>query len=300
MKIEEVLENLVVLLNGWGISLEDWILVSQYAYRLLGYEVKVREGHLNILIDRGKIPWEVGEALETHPPENTKESEQFQQFVEITGFEFDISPVAPKDFKEKIKNTVLYSLPNGTKIRVQTPIGALEELDQILSKCTADGWGEEKGARILPSVEDQRKAILKKGEKELAEAYGNLIQKYSHLEKAEISKKPEGEAGEISGIPASPGKATGTARVILDPENVKKFQKGDILVTEMTSPKFTPFIGKAAAIVTDEGGTLCHAAIVSREYGIPAVVGTRNATKVLKDGDLVEVDAESGVVRKLE
>lgn len=67
----------------------------------------------------------------------------------------------------------------------------------------------------------------------------------------------------------------------------------------MTSPDFVPLMKKAKAIVTDEGGLSCHAAIVSREMGLPCVIGTKNATKVFKDGDMIEVDANKGFVRKI-
>lgn len=76
-----------------------------------------------------------------------------------------------------------------------------------------------------------------------------------------------------------------------------KVQKGDILVAVMTRPDYIVGIKKAAAIVTDEGGITCHAAIVAREIGIPCVIATKIATKVLKDGDLVEVNANHGVVK---
>jgi pyruvate, water dikinase len=72
---------------------------------------------------------------------------------------------------------------------------------------------------------------------------------------------------------------------------------GDVLVTGMTRPEFVPLMKLASAIVTDEGGITCHAAIVSRELGKPCVIGTKNATKVLRDGMLIEVDAEKGIVR---
>jgi len=102
----------------------------------------------------------------------------------------------------------------------------------------------------------------------------------------------------VRGLPASPGVATGVARVILDPHSpeAKEFRKGDVLVTKMTDPDWVPLMKKAAAIVTDEGGMTSHAAIVSRELGIPAVVGTGNATKVIKTGMLVTVDGSRGVV----
>jgi phosphoenolpyruvate synthase/pyruvate phosphate dikinase len=77
----------------------------------------------------------------------------------------------------------------------------------------------------------------------------------------------------------------------------KGFNKGDVLVATWTEPKYTPIMKLASAIVTDEGGLTSHAAIVSRELNIPCVIGTKNATKVLKTGDMVEVDANNGVVK---
>lgn len=104
---------------------------------------------------------------------------------------------------------------------------------------------------------------------------------------------------EITGAVAFRGKARGRVKLINMPEEMKKMEEKDILVSAATSPNLMPAIRKAAAIVTDEGGLTCHAAIVSRELGIPCVIGTKIATKVLKDGDLVEVDAEKGTVRKI-
>lgn len=104
---------------------------------------------------------------------------------------------------------------------------------------------------------------------------------------------------EIKGITANPGKAFGVVRIIKTVEDIKKINRGDILVTPMTFPSFVPAMEKASAFVTDEGGILCHAAIVSREMNKPCVIATKIATKVLKDGDLVEVDAEHGIIRKI-
>ena len=80
---------------------------------------------------------------------------------------------------------------------------------------------------------------------------------------------------------------------------MKKMNKGDILVAVQTMPQLLPAMKKAAAFVTDIGGLVCHAAIVARELGTPCIIGTWNATKILKDGDLVEVDADEGVVKIL-
>ncbi|UCG95675.1 MAG: hypothetical protein JSV92_01335 [archaeon] len=100
----------------------------------------------------------------------------------------------------------------------------------------------------------------------------------------------------LRGIGAGKGTSKGKVRVILKPKDMEKMKRNEILVTEMTNPLFTPAIQKSAAIVTDVGGKLCHAAIVSRELGIPCVVNTEKATKILKDGMEVIVDGEEGVV----
>jgi pyruvate,water dikinase len=117
-----------------------------------------------------------------------------------------------------------------------------------------------------------------------------------------VKEKPEAKVEEvgkvlIKGIPASPGVASGVVKVVMSVEEAaKKMKRGDILVTKMTDPDWVPYMKMASAIVTDEGGLTAHAAIVARELGIPAVVGTGNATRVLKDGMVVTVDGSRGVV----
>lgn len=113
-----------------------------------------------------------------------------------------------------------------------------------------------------------------------------------------IANQSKGNKNEVRGITAFPGNVIGKARIIADPHNVKVFNRGDILITGMTRPEFLPIVKKAAAIVTDVGGALCHAAITARELKIPCVVGTAAATKIFKNGDSLEVDATKGIVIK--
>ena len=104
----------------------------------------------------------------------------------------------------------------------------------------------------------------------------------------------------VKGLPASPGKVSGRVHVILDPSRIDEFKEGEILVTEMTAPDWVPAMNKANAIVTDSGGMTCHASIVSRELGIPCIVGTKSrgeaATVTIPDGIDVTIDATHGVV----
>ncbi len=122
--------------------------------------------------------------------------------------------------------------------------------------------------------------------------------KEAKLEKeAAPAKAPAERRILVRGLPASPGVAIGVAKVALTVEEAAKLmKKGDILVTKMTDPDWVPYMKLAAAIVTDEGGMTAHAAIVSRELGIPCIVGTKNATQALKTGMEVTVDATHGIV----
>ena len=104
---------------------------------------------------------------------------------------------------------------------------------------------------------------------------------------------------EFKGTPACPGKVKGVVKIINIPDEMVKMKQGDIMVAHSTFPALVPAMKKAAAIVTEDGGLTCHAAIVARELKIPCVVGVKTATKVLKDGDKVEVDASKGIIKKL-
>ena len=129
----------------------------------------------------------------------------------------------------------------------------------------------------------------KEAEKKPAEAVAVTAKKIVKLSEAKVL---------VRGLPASPGVAAGVARVIFDPKSPEamEFKQGDILITKMTDPDWVPLMKKAAAIVTDEGGMTSHAAIVSRELGIPCIVGTGSATKVVQTGVEITVDGGKGVV----
>ena len=126
---------------------------------------------------------------------------------------------------------------------------------------------------------------------------GNAIKVWTGVKKEDWHEIETEENEVLKGFVAYKGRVKGKAKIIFDPRGEKeKFEKGDILVTSMTTPDFVPLIKKASAVVTDEGGLLCHAAIVARELKTPCLIGTKIASKTLKDGDLIEVDANSGKV----
>lgn len=103
----------------------------------------------------------------------------------------------------------------------------------------------------------------------------------------------------VKGTPAFPGTVTGPAKLVFSGEDLQKVRPNDILLAVMTFPHYIAAMQRAAGFVTDEGGILCHAAIVAREMKKPCVIGTKIATKIFKDGDIIEIDANQGVVRKI-
>ncbi len=147
---------------------------------------------------------------------------------------------------------------------------------------------------------------------ELKKRYKNYVcvaNKYGRVETLAAYAKRTGyrfiedEAKPVSGLlrgrVANPGQAKGKAKLVFTTKDLAKVGKGDILISPMTTANFMPAIRKAAAIVTDEGGLLSHAAIVSRELRKPCLIATKSATKIFKDGDSIEVDAGAGWVRKV-
>lgn len=140
--------------------------------------------------------------------------------------------------------------------------------------------------------------IVWEGDKDTYEIYTGkkAIQKEKQLFS---SKERVHEVTEIEGMTANRGRVKGYVHVTMSAKEAKNIKKGEILVTSMTSPDFIAGMKNAAAIVTNEGGVTCHAAIISREFGIPCVIGTKIATQILKTGDYVEVDGIHGAVRIL-
>lgn len=164
-----------------------------------------------------------------------------------------------------------------------------EELDMVFDGEYFDDYMCEERRNFYVVVSENNKLVLKKNAREIGELFS-----------------PE-NTDFVKGIVASKGNVKG--RAIVFPDNVTSFddlknamskmKKGDILIAETTSPEIMPACSKAAAIVTNQGGLMSHAAIVARELKIPCIVGTENATMVFKSGDEVEVDANKGIVKLL-
>jgi phosphoenolpyruvate synthase/pyruvate phosphate dikinase len=150
---------------------------------------------------------------------------------------------------------------------------------------------------LLKNLETNELIVIGRDFKKWKIFYGKRARKIREIIEEVFAPKHKNV---IEGKVANLGRAKGRVKIVFTYKDFSKVKPGDILVTQMTRPEFVPILKKVSAIITDEGGITCHAAIVSRELNIPCIIATQIATKVLKDGNLVEVDAEKGVVKILE
>lgn len=148
--------------------------------------------------------------------------------------------------------------------------------------------------KFINSISRRKNAVIWTKGDELKIFFGKKANIFldKKISKEKINSK------QINGTPIFKGKLKGKVKIVKSIKDFSKIEQGDILISSDTTPDFVPIFNKVSAIVTDEGGVICHAAIVAREMKIPCVVGTKIATKVFKNNDVIEIDAEKGIIRK--
>jgi pyruvate,water dikinase len=169
---------------------------------------------------------------------------------------------------------------------------------QELREAIADAWGDPLQALVADRARELREARTEAPAPWLGDppdAHAVVPPMVAKFYGVPGTAEWDGEV--LQGTPASAGRAVGTARVISGPADFGRLQAGDVLVCRTTTPAWTPLFASAGALVTDTGGILSHAAIVAREYRLPAVVGCDVATTAIRDGARVEVDGDTGCVR---
>lgn len=153
------------------------------------------------------------------------------------------------------------------------------------------------GGKIIGEEEIRKRgrAIIARIDNKISYYYGDAFGKIASILNSPLADTPRELRGDIG----YKGIAMGRAKVLLSDRDLSKLERGDVLVANLTNPNYNAAFEKIAAVVTDEGGILCHSAIMAREFSLPCVIGTKIATQVIQDGDLIEVDANKGIVTKL-
>lgn len=237
--------------------------------------------------------------IKTLARERNKTFKQRKQFLEILNLDkkeaaiFDLAAqiVWLKSFR---KDVLFYGMYINDKVLKE--LGRRAGLSLMQMKFIS-GHEMKNFKKFSPAVLNQRYkfSVIYSHQGKIKIYIGRQAENY--LKKFNFKKIKIINASELKGTPAFIGKAKGKVKIINLPQEMGKMNKNDIIVAHTTFPSLVPAMKKAAAIITDDGGITCHAAIVARELKIPCVVGTKIATQILKDGDLVEVDAHKGIVK---
>ena len=202
-----------------------------------------------------------------------------------------------KDYRDDVRRTHVYKwcflweeLSRHFNVDVKDlSYFTIDEMREIIKKGKID-------KQIIKRRKTNDVIITSEDNKTNVEAFEPVPERYQKV-LSEVQKKKK--SVEVKGIIAHSGKIKGYVRLVRNFHDLKRVQKGDILVANTTHPNYIPGMQKAAAFITNEGGIASHAAIVAREMKKPCIVGTKNATAVLNDRDYVEVDADKGLVRKI-
>ena len=248
----------------------------------------------------GKDLREELEKIENTPKISQEKKKEFFKNYKISPFLKNLLKIS-EDFtlwQDERKKATYFNIDIGSKILTEIGKRKGYELSDLRYALAGEITSILKNKK--PNKEDLQKR--EKGCVTIASRTGNYIATGLELEKIKkivLGDKDFKDLKDFRGLSASLGIATGKVKIIKSATEVSKVNEGDILVAVMTRPDYVVAMKKAAAIVTNEGGITSHAAIISRELGIPCIIGTKIATEVLKDGDLVEVNANHGVVKIL-
>lgn len=208
--------------------------------------------------------------------------------------------VSPDSYKVSKNGEIIdVQVSNKTKMRIRDyTSGATVEVATPQSKAAAQVLTREEVLKLADFAVSLERHYGRPQDIEFAIEKGRIaiVQTRAITTKEKAQKVRIGGNLLLKGVGASPGAAIGKVRIVLGKDDITRVNAGDIIVTTMTSPDLVPVMSKSAAIITDLGGRTSHAAIVSREMGIPAIVGTQQATAILKDGQEITVDAYNGVV----
>ena len=203
-----------------------------------------------------------------------------------------------RDYRDTLRQQ-MYLLDRYMYEEIGKRIGGLtaEEVTNLTNEEICDGLNNRRTEKMYATAKARMQGFLViQHEGEISVYTGKEAEEKARIE---LPKAAVENATELRGVVGSRGKAVGPARIILTNKDLGKIKEGDIMVTVVTRQDYVPAMRKCAAIVNDEGGVTNHAAIISREFKIPCIVGTKIGVKIFRDGDILEVDALSGIVRKV-
>ncbi len=293
---EETLVQLRALLESWNISADDWYVTGEAAMVLSGYPITFREKQMDILVCRDSWPWpRAEEQVSLFPDSGTEAEKQLLAFVETTGITPDFHPLPHVGIEatDRFDHTYIFSPTSG--VHVLSPWAGILHRKLIIEfyestpGFSLDVFDKNKFLRWKKFIEEVRGFAQNLHDEKAVTTCDEVL---PIVERAIRYFETKEEHGALRGSPASPGKTTGTVVFWHDEADLS----GKIVVLTLALPYQFTQLSKARGIITEEGGLLSHAAVIAREYNVPAIIGVKNALQDLHEGDQVELDADAGVV----
>jgi len=278
--------------SAWPMAIVDWektLFSHHLKNELLG--LGVNQNELEVVFSELTTAYPPNSEASKTANARIKENKHLSELFEVARETIQLKRLRKNIFSEAFKS--LYKLWELLALKSDLPVELVKfaypwEVKALLSgKISEEELRKRSKFHIFYSTTGQRLILSGKQARE-------FVNRLSFEKEA-----TEKETKEIRGSVAFKGKVKGTVKIVNSVKDVAKIDKGNILVSHMAEPSFTAGFQKCAAIVTDQGGITCHAAIVARELQKPCVIGTKNASQILKDNDVVEVDAFEGIVKVL-
>jgi len=305
-----MLADLRILLEGWGIKADDWYVTGEAAMVLSDYPVDYREGQMDVLVCRSSWPWfREEEQVSLFPDKGTVEDKQLQEFIAKHAVTPDFHPLPHVGIKAEDRFEQSCWLPDENGVRVLKPWAGVYHRKLIINFYLHEHpkglevFDQAKFIRWKKFIEQIREhAISIKDEKTITmceEVIPIVQQAIDYFDNLTVPFNKRGifaasEEGESThGTIAFEGKVIGLVQHWQEGVDFK----GKIAVLTHILPSQITLLKDAAGIITEQGGLLSHAATIAREYQIPTVIGVANATSLLKNGDMIELDAFQGLVK---
>lgn len=295
---EQILIALKNLLQSWNISPNDWYVTGEAAMILSGYPVTFREQQIDILVCRNIWPWPRSEEqVSLFPDVGTLEEKQLHKFIEKNKITPDFHPLPHVGIEatDRFDHSYIFSPTSG--VRVLSPWAGIWHRKLII-----EFYEQTPGFSL--NVFDKNKFLRwQKFIKEIqqhAELIGDektmiiCLQVLPVVERAIKFFDADDSKGFLKGLSVCPGRVSGTVAFWQDGLDLSD----KIVVLKQALPHQFTQLAKARGIITEEGGLLSHAAVIAREYNVPAIIGVRKVTQNLIEGEVVELNADKGIIKK--
>lgn len=304
MITEEALIDLKKLLTAWNINPDDWYVTGEAAMVLSKYPVSFRDQQMDVLVCRSAWPWnKPDEEVSLFPPKDSSQETELKEYIQKHSITPDFHPLPHVGLRaeDRFDHTYIYSPDSG--VRVLSPWAGIYH-----RKCIIEFY--EKNFDVGLNAFDKNKFIRWKKFVEETKSFANERSDQKTIDTCDLvlpvidraiaffdksTNILNSETTLLKGIVACSGKVTGEVK--LWDEQADCADK--IVVLKAALPYQFAKLSNAKGLITDEGGLLGHAAVISREYKIPTIIGTLHATIKLKDGDMIELDANTGTVKKI-